>query len=166
MTEDRCGSGTLVAGAPVDNLRKFQAHPQSVPGDFYVVNQECISCGAPHVVAPDLIGWGEGSESQHCIWKKQPETAEELEQAFAAFDASEVGCYRYAGNDPAIMKRIGLDYCDHFVVRAGQIERHFVDDDSPVEIQFSLTASKETAMGSMLKRAIAGLASTFGRKTK
>jgi len=150
----------------VDNIRKFQAHPQSAPGDFYVVNQECISCGAPHVVAPDLIGWGEGSESLHCIWKKQPETPEEMEQAFEAFDASEVGCYRYAGNDRAIMNRIGMDYCDHTLVRPGEIERHPVDDDSPVEIQFSLTASKGTAIGSILKRTIAGVASTFRRTTK
>jgi len=93
--------------------RRFKAHPQSAPGDFYVVNGECISCGAPHAVAPDLIGWAANSEYQHCIWKKQPETFAETEQAFAAFDASEVGCYRYAGDDPTIMERIGRDFCDH-----------------------------------------------------
>jgi hypothetical protein len=93
-------------------LRRFKAHPQSAPGDFYVVNDECITCGAPHAVAPDLIGWAKNVEYEHCIWKKQPQTPEEFEQAFAAFDASEVGCYRYAGDDPKIMARIGLDFCD------------------------------------------------------
>ena len=85
---------------PMANVRRFKAHLQSAPGDFYVVNGECISCGAPHAVAPDLIGWATNVENEHCIWKKQPETPEELEQALAAFDASEIGCYRYAGGDP------------------------------------------------------------------
>lgn len=69
--------------------RKFEGHPQSAPGDFYVVNDQCLFCGAPHVVAPDLIGWAEKTRYDHCIWKKQPETPAELDQAFAAFDASE-----------------------------------------------------------------------------
>jgi hypothetical protein len=81
--------------------RRFESHPQSAPGDFYVVNRECVSCGAPHVVAPDLIGWVD-TKLSHCIWKKQPETKEELEQAFAAFDMSCVSCYRYAGTDRSI----------------------------------------------------------------
>ena len=63
--------------------------------------------------SPHLIGWATTSEYQHCIWKKQPETVEEMEQALAAFDASEIGCYRYAGGDPVIMERIGRDFCDH-----------------------------------------------------
>ena len=96
--------------------RRFEAHPQSTAGDFYVVNNECVSCGAPHAVAPDLIGWadpdGPGSSS-HCIWKKQPESPAELEQALAAFDASEIGCYRYAGTDERIVERIGREYCDN-----------------------------------------------------
>ncbi len=72
----------------------------------------CVSCGAPHAVAPDLIGWTD-LEMGHCIWKKQPETPEELEQAFSVFDASCVGCHRYAGTDPAIHERIGPEYCDN-----------------------------------------------------
>ena len=71
-----------------------------------------MSCGAPHVVAPDLIGWASETDFEHCIWKKQPETVEELEQAFAAFDASCIAAYRYAGSDPAIISRIGADHCD------------------------------------------------------
>ena len=73
--------------------RKLVSHPQSAPGDFYVVNQECVACGAPHFVAPHLIGWASETDFEHCIWKKQPETVEELEQAFAAFDASCIAAY-------------------------------------------------------------------------
>src|SRR5258706_366757 len=84
------------------------------------------------------VGWAEATESSHCIWKRQPETADELEQSFAAFDASEVGCYRYAGNDPTVMNRIGLDFCDHAMMPA-PVERRGVKDDLAIEIHFSLT---------------------------
>jgi hypothetical protein len=91
--------------------RRYKSHPQSAPGDFYVVEGECITCGAPHAVAPDLIGWVDGDHS-HCIWKKQPETEQEIEQAIAVTEASEVGCHRYAGDDPKILRRIDPEYCD------------------------------------------------------
>lgn len=76
----------------------------------------CASpAGAPHAVAPDLIGWAQvgSGEPDHCIWKKQPEREPEIEQAIMAFEASEIGCYRYAGTDPRVINRIGRDYCDN-----------------------------------------------------
>src|SRR5580700_3808467 len=36
---------------------KFTPHPNSMPGDFYVEKGQCLACGVPHVVAPDLVGW-------------------------------------------------------------------------------------------------------------
>ncbi|MFN9460233.1 MAG: hypothetical protein ACK6D7_23070 [Acidobacteriota bacterium] len=92
--------------------RRYEAHPQSSPGDFYVVDHECASCGAPHEVASDLIGWS-NPEIGHCIWKKQPETAQEMQQALAAFDACCLGCYRYAGSDPNIIAKVGVAHCDN-----------------------------------------------------
>ena len=92
--------------------RKFKAHPQSAPGDFYVVNGECITCGAPHAVAPNLVGWAENVEFEHCIWKRQPQTQQEIEEAIGAVLASEVACHRYAGNDPGILDRLDSTYCD------------------------------------------------------
>ncbi len=91
---------------------KFERHPRTAPGDFYVADRCCVSCGAPQVAAPDLIGWADPHTLDHCVWKKQPETPSELEQAFAAFDASCVACFRYAGTDRSIMKRVGLEQCD------------------------------------------------------
>jgi len=88
--------------------------PQSAPGDFYVDSNCCTSCGVPQVVAPDLVGWIDEQMSQ-CYWKKQPETEQELEQAFAVFDAQELGCHRYAGSDPKIQARIGTENCDHVI---------------------------------------------------
>ncbi|MDA0204502.1 MAG: hypothetical protein O3A53_07285 [Acidobacteria bacterium] len=94
--------------------RKYAAHPESAPGDFYVINDECIICGAPHEVAPDLIAWTEGASS--CIWKKQPATPEELEQAISVIGAACCDSHRYAGSDPEIMSRIPA-YSD-------QVENH------------------------------------------
>jgi hypothetical protein len=91
---------------------KFTPHPLSAPGDFYVENGMCITCGVPHAVAPDLMAWVDG-ETSHCIWKKQPETLKELDQAIAVLDAQELGCHRYAGDDPAILKRISPEFCDY-----------------------------------------------------
>ena len=135
--------------------RRFKSHPQSAPGDFYVVNDECIACGAPHAVAPDLIGWATNTEYEHCIWKKQPQTPEELEQAFSAFDASEVGCYRYAGDDPKIISRIGPDYCDQFEPKPKTQSFHVgvLPGDHPTDVSFTLTASQQTWLGSRLRSA-------------
>jgi hypothetical protein len=102
--------------------RRYRAHPQSALGDFYVVDGDCISCGAPHTVAPDLIGWAVNSDYEHCIWKKQPETRAELEQAFAALDAACIGCHRYAGSDSAIISRIGSDYCDNAPLPSAELQ--------------------------------------------
>lgn len=94
------------------SARKYNAHPQSAPGDFYVVDNECISCGAPHAVAPDLIGWAENVDPSHCIWKRQPQTPQEIDDAVDAVLASEVACHRYAGDNRRIIKRLGEMYCD------------------------------------------------------
>ena len=91
---------------------KLTSHPESAPGDFYVEKGMCLSYGVPHVVAPDLMGWT-GNETGHCIWKKQPATPKELGQAIAVLETQELGCHRYAGDDPAILKRISVEYCDY-----------------------------------------------------
>lgn len=96
-----------MAGAP-----KFVPHPKSALGDFYVVKGECLACGVPHVVAPDLAGWT-GEKIPHCYWKKQPETPAELERAVGVLEAQELECHRYAGTDPAILDRLLSAYCDY-----------------------------------------------------
>jgi hypothetical protein len=107
---------------------KFTPNPQPAPGGFYVVKGECLACGVPHVVAPDLMGWT-GEKVQHCCWKKQPETQAELDQAIKVFEVQELGCHRYAGNDPAILDRILPTYCDYPLPRpsAERIEPHSPD---------------------------------------
>jgi ferredoxin len=98
------GTPTLVAYP-----RGFdEAHPKNAPGPFYVGNSECMACGYPHVLAPDLMAWETDSEGRpsHCYFKKQPETPEELEQAIKAIDGCCCGALRYSGSDPEIIKRV------------------------------------------------------------
>jgi hypothetical protein len=91
---------------------KFTPHPQSAPGDFYVEKGQCLACGVPHVVAPDLVGWTD-EKIPHCFWKKQPKTPAELERAIAVLEAQELVCHRYAGTDPAILNRVLSTNCDY-----------------------------------------------------
>lgn len=102
---------------------KFTPHPKSAPGDFYVVNGECLACGVPHVVAPDLVGWAD-EKVTHCLWKKQPETPAELERAFAVLEAQELECHRYAGTDPAILNRVLSTYCDYPLKSSTAVDRN------------------------------------------
>src|SRR5258708_1184507 len=96
-----------MAGVP-----KFTPHPKSVPGDFYVEKGQCLACGVPHVVAPDLVGWTD-EKFPHCFWKKQPGTPAELERAITVLEVQELECHRYAGTDPAILDRVLSVYCDY-----------------------------------------------------
>ncbi|MEO5936218.1 MAG: ferredoxin [Terriglobales bacterium] len=88
--------------------RKFNAYPLNTPGPFYVEADECIACRAPEAVAPDLIGFVEDETGRHshCYFKKQPETAAELEQAIQAVGANCCGSFHYAGADLAVKKKL------------------------------------------------------------
>ena len=88
-----------------------QSHPESAPGDFYVIEGDCLSCGAPHEAAPDLIGWA-GSAGNHCIWRKQPGSPNELEQAILVLESQDLDCHRYSGQDPKVLARIPRELCD------------------------------------------------------
>jgi hypothetical protein len=91
---------------------RFTPHPKSAPGDFYVEKGQCLACGVPHVVAPDLVGWTD-EKILHCYWKKQPKSTAEVERAIAVLEAQELGCHRYAGTDTAILDRLLSTYCDY-----------------------------------------------------
>jgi len=112
----------------MESKKRYERDPFSAPGDFYRENQCCTSCGIPEVVAPDLIGRVEERYTE-CFWKKQPETKAELERAFAIFEGQELGCFRYAGHDPAIQARIGSEFCDYWDGRRASVQ---VDYDGPI----------------------------------
>ena len=94
-------------------------HPLNARGDFYIENTECITCGWPHVTAPDLMEWERDEEGHeaHCYFKKQPETQYEIEQALKAIEGSCCGAVRYCGSDPAIIQRLRDAGCGNAVDR-------------------------------------------------
>jgi len=59
----------IAQGAGMACVPRFTPHPKSAPGDFYVEKGQCLACGVPHVVAPDLVGWAD-EKIPHCFWKK------------------------------------------------------------------------------------------------
>jgi hypothetical protein len=92
---------------------KFERHPLSVPGPFYVEDGQCINCLAPADKAPDLFGYFAEPPGMrgcsHCYVKQQPRTPAELERMLQAIQASCCSGLRYCGNDPAILKRLRQD---------------------------------------------------------
>lgn len=86
-----------------ESHRLLEAQPGSVAGDFYAEKDSCIQCGAPQEVAPDLVGQAEDGS---CIWKKQPQTPEEVDRAINVLNASCRDAHRYAGTDAAVMSRV------------------------------------------------------------
>jgi len=89
---------------------------ENSPGDFYVRDGVCISCGAPEAEAPDLIDHSK-IKYAHCYFKKQPATDQEIERAINAMAVSCISGLRYGGTNEKILKRlyeIGEgDQCDH-----------------------------------------------------
>jgi hypothetical protein len=96
--------------------QKRERHFLNAAGDFYVENNMCVACMAPEHAAPELMGHCE-NDLGHCYFKRQPETAEELEKAIQAIAVSCCGAVRYGGTDKRITARLldlGLDdSCDH-----------------------------------------------------
>lgn len=83
-------------------------HPRNVPGDFYIEDGCCTSCGVMHIEASDLLGWEENVRLPHCFVAKQPATAEELTCMLDAMFVSDLDCLNYGGTDPDIVDRIAI----------------------------------------------------------
>jgi len=78
---------------------------KNVPGPFYTTG-ECLSCGAPEDMAPDLLAQLD-DENYETYFVKQPTTPEEIERACRAIEVCCVDALRYSGNDPSIIERLG-----------------------------------------------------------
>lgn len=89
-------------------VRTHDPHPLNAPGGFFVENHECMACGVPHTVAPDLMAWESkpGDPHTHCYFKKQPEGPAELRQALNAIDASCCGALCYAGSETEVLREL------------------------------------------------------------
>lgn len=95
--------------------RERKPHPKNAPGPFYVEDGCCMTCMAPHVQAPTLMGFDD--LDGHCFIRQQPQTDDEVYRAIRAVRSAEVQCLRYSGHDPDIVRRLGEfgegDACDH-----------------------------------------------------
>ena len=78
-------------------------HPANAPGDFYVEDGCCTSCGVMHTEAADLLGW---APDDHCHVRKQPVTLADLDRMFDAIAVAEMDCIRYKGSNRAIQIRL------------------------------------------------------------
>lgn len=111
----------------MSNERK--PHPKNAPGPFYIENECCITCMAPHAQAPTLMAFDDLDE--HCFVQKQPQTDEEIYRAIRAVRSAEVQCLRYKGHDPDILRRLDeigeVEACDYpLPATSGPILRNHV----------------------------------------
>ena len=88
-------------------------HHNNVDGPFYVVNGECMSCGAAEMHAPKLMSH---DSHGHCFFTRQPASPHETNEAIESTWASCCGALRYGGTDDGILIRLadlGLaEQCD------------------------------------------------------
>ena len=83
--------------------RRFTAHKANCEGPFYVVDGDCMGCGAPESEAEGMMSH---DASGHCFFTAQPENLEQNDAAIRALWTSCCGAVRYAGNDQSILNRI------------------------------------------------------------
>jgi hypothetical protein len=83
----------------------------NAPGDFYVADGECITCGAPEHAAPALMGFHQdpkpgSNRDSHCYFARQPESQDETYRAIRAMWVACCGALRYGGRDAQIIHRL------------------------------------------------------------
>lgn len=78
-------------------------HRSNVPGDFYVEDGCCLSCSVPQNVAPSLFAY---ETDGHCYVRKQPVSADEMDQMLNAFEVQEASCIRYKGANRIVQMRL------------------------------------------------------------
>lgn len=89
-------------------MKQRERAPLNAEGDFYVEKDVCLTCMAPHHEAPELMGL---DEETGCYFRRQPQTAEEIEHAVEAVRFSCVEALRYAGHDPEVLARLRARGC-------------------------------------------------------
>lgn len=84
----------------------LKPHPLNVPGDFYVEDTCCITCGVWEALNTDMIGWHHGSDGTHCFVRRQPITQRESDLMVEAAVMAEAACFHYRGEDMGILQRL------------------------------------------------------------
>ncbi|MDA0204171.1 MAG: hypothetical protein O3A53_12520 [Acidobacteria bacterium] len=97
-------------------MKRVNAHPDNVPGDFYVEDGCCTLCGIPQVHAPELFS-DLYDKADHCYVKKQPTNETELGQMLRVIQGAELRCVRYCGGNSEIRAKLAAtgdgDICDN-----------------------------------------------------
>ena len=90
----------------------YEREPDSVPGLFYVMKDQCILCLLPPATAPKSITWDEQFQRSGCAFVRiiaglaQPGgEPKELDHVIKAACSSCVGAIRYCGTDAKILAR-------------------------------------------------------------
>jgi len=78
-------------------------HSMNVVGPFYVVDGCCTACGVPEATAPEMFAY---DSATHCFVRRQPVSSAEFERALQVIRGQELGCVRYRGTDPVILRRL------------------------------------------------------------
>ena len=94
---------------------RLARHPQNAPGPFYGTGG-CTACGAPEAEAQELLAPLTATNDES-YFVRQPATPAEVERACRALEVCCLGAFRYAGREPAVIRRLGNrpDFCDHLV---------------------------------------------------
>lgn len=94
-------------------MSKEKPHPKNVPGASYVVDGCCTPCGVFDALAPALFAF---DVNDHCYVRLQPRNETEMEAALRVVRTQELGCVRYRGTDPVILRRLAeageISQCD------------------------------------------------------
>src|SRR5882762_9503938 len=109
-----------------------------------------MSCGVPRAIAPDLVGRTNEYLTQ-CYWLKQPQTADELDRAIKIFHTQELGCHRYGGKGPAILRRLPAEDGDHLRPDLKLDPAPYLSVSGPPP-KFTLSASSELGLFNKLRR--------------
>ena len=83
-----------------------EAYPLNAPGPFFVARDQCIACGAPQAEAPELITFDDAAD--HCYFKRQPQSPEELDHAIRAVIVACCDAVKYRGDDPTVLARFPI----------------------------------------------------------
>jgi len=94
---------------------------KNVPGPFYTMGG-CLACGTPESEAPELLASLEG-ENYETYFVEQPSTPIEVEHACKALEVCCVSDLRYAGEDRAVIYRLGNspEFCDLVLATSGEL---------------------------------------------
>jgi hypothetical protein len=115
-----------------ENFLHPKRFPKNAPGSFYTLGDvgrdgkwcgQCLSCGAPEAEAPTLLAPLTDTDPD-TYFLRQPETAEEFEQACSAIEVCCVDALRYGGRDPKILARLAnTGCCDYSTNERGLLAR-------------------------------------------